>query len=149
MVDVALHVAPRAFDAAPNAGNFLPTYLAKGGARLRPADARQSLRYAGAQQQVRARLDVHSTDGAWSIGDLTKDLAFRLYFAKFRTTQCTAQLLSLELNGGISEIDFNFNSTRPPGTTINFEVQVNGAWVPLGYYDTNPLVACRRCCHSG
>ena len=82
-----------------------------------------------------------STDGAWSIGDLTKDLAFRLYFAKFRTTHCTAQLLSLELNGGISQIDLNFDSTRPPGTTINFEVQVNGAWVPLGYYDTNPLVA--------
>jgi len=51
-------------------------------------------------------------------------------------------LLSLELNGGISAIDLNFDSTKPPGTAINFEVQVNGIWRPLGYYhEGNPLVA--------
>lgn len=82
-----------------------------------------------------------STDGAWASGDLTKDMAFRLNFAEFESTRCTVQLFGLELNGGIAAIDLNFDSTRPPGTTISFEIQHNGVWVPLGYYDNNPLVA--------
>ena len=81
-----------------------------------------------------------STDGAWAAGDLTKDLTFRLHFAEFESTRCYVQLAALELNGGISEIDLNFDSTRPPGTTISFEIQHNGVWQPLGYYDSNPLV---------
>ena len=82
-----------------------------------------------------------STDGAWASGDLQKDMSFRLNFAEFEATRCTVQLAPLELNGGIAQIDLNFDSTRPPGTTISFEIQHNGVWVPLGYYDNNPLVA--------
>jgi hypothetical protein len=130
--------------AAPNATkfDFLPTYLAKGGryAFILQTPGNHFVSLVHNNKFAQGSM-FQSSDGAWSVGDLTKDLAFRLYFAKFRTTQCTTQLLSLELNGGISAIDLNFDSTRPPGTAINFEVQVNGAWVPLGYYDTNPLVA--------
>jgi len=130
--------------ASPNATkfDFIPTYLAKGQryAFVLQTPGNHFVSIVHNNKFAQGSMFT-STDGAWSIGDLTKDLAFRLYFAKFRTTHCTAQLLSLELNGGISQIDLNFDSTRPPGTTINFEVQVNGAWVPLGYYDTNPLVA--------
>jgi hypothetical protein len=122
--------------------NFLPTYLAKGQRYAfvlqTPGNHFVSLVHNNKFAQGSM---FTSTDGAWSVGDLTKDLAFRLYFAKFRSTICTTQLLSLELNGGISQIDLNYDSTRPPGTAITFEVQVNGTWVPLGYYDTNPLVA--------
>jgi hypothetical protein len=128
----------------PNATkfDFLPTYLAKG------------IRYAIVLQTAGNHFIslVHnnkfaqgslfsSTDGAWSVGDLTKDMAFRLNFAKFRSNRCEVQLLSLELNGGMAAIDLNFDSTRPPGTTISFEVQITGNWVPLGYYASNPLIA--------
>jgi len=127
----------------PNHGRFqfLPTYLGKG------------KRYAVVLQTAGNHFIsvVHnnkfaqgsmftSTDGAWAQGDLIKDFAMRLNFAKFHNNRCTVQLLGLELNAGIANIDLNFDSTRPPGTTIQFEVQHNGIWKALGYYDTNPLV---------
>jgi len=84
-----------------------------------------------------------STDGAWASGDLTTDMSFRLNFAKFRTNRCTVQLIPLELVGGIATIDLNYDSTRPPGTTISFEVQPQGSseWKSLGWYSANPLNA--------
>jgi hypothetical protein len=81
-----------------------------------------------------------SSDGEWQMGDLQRDIAFRMYFAKFAATRVAVQLISLELSGGIAAIDLNFDSVRPPGTSITFEVQVAGVWTPMGYYDTNPLV---------
>jgi len=120
---------------------FLPTYLAKGARYCivlqTPGNHFISLVHNNKFAQGSL---FSSTDGAWSVGDLTKDMAFRLNFAKFRSNRCTVQLLSLELNGGIAAIDLNFDSTRPPGTTIMFEVQHNGEWVALGYYEDNPLI---------
>ena len=61
------------------------------------------------------------------LGDLTKDMAFRLNFAGFETNRGTVMLLPLELNGGIAAIDLNFDIRRVrPGTTIMFEVQAAG-----------------------
>jgi hypothetical protein len=129
----------------PNATRiqFLPTYLAKG------------KRYAIVLQTAGNHFVslVHnnkfaqgsmftSTDGAWAMGDMTKDLPFRLQFAQFRSNRVYAQLTSLELGGGIAEIDLNYDSTRPPGTTISFEIQIAGEWMPLGHYNAgNPLIA--------
>jgi hypothetical protein len=130
--------------AAPNGTkfDFLPTYLAKGYryAIILQTPGNHFVSLVHNNKFAQGSM-FQSTDGAWSVGDLTKDLAFRLYFAKFRSTQCTAQLLSLELNGGIAAIDINYDSTRPPGTSINYEVQVGGNWVALGYYASNPLIA--------
>jgi hypothetical protein len=119
---------------------FLPTYLAKGSryAIVLQTAGNHFVSLVHNNKFAQGSL-FSSSDGAWSVGDLTKDLAFRLNFAKFRSNRVTAQLLSLELIGGIVSIDLNFDSTRPPGTTITFEVQVGGTWMPLGYYDTNPL----------
>ena len=121
---------------------FLPTYLAKGSryAIVLQTPGNHFVSLVHNNKFAQGSL-FSSSDGAWAAGDLTKDLAFRLQFAKFRSNRCTVQLLGLELNGGIAAIDLNYDSTRPPGTTINFEVQVNGEWKPLGYYDSNPLVA--------
>jgi hypothetical protein len=120
---------------------FLPTYLAKGNryAIVLQTPGNHFVSLVHNNKFAQGSL-FSSSDGAWAVGDLTKDLAFRLNFAKFRSNRCTVQLLSLELDGGIAAVDLNFDSTRPPGTTINFEVQVGGAWVPLGYYASNPLV---------
>ena len=119
---------------------FLPTYLAKGGryAIVLQTPGNHFVSLVHNNKFAQGSL-FHSTDQAWSIGDLTKDMAFRANFAKFRSNRVTVQLLSLELTGGIGAIDLNFNSVRPPNTSISFEVQYAGAWVPLGYYQSNPL----------
>jgi len=120
--------------------NILPTYLSKGGryAVVLQTPGNHFVSLVHNNKFAQGSL-FHSSDGAWSIGDLYKDMAFRLNFAKFRTNRCTVQLLPLELSGGIASIDLNFDSTRPPNTTIQFEVQVNGEWKSLGYHDSNPL----------
>ena len=120
--------------------NFLPTYLAKGSRYAIVLQTPGNHFVACVHNNKFAQGSLFSsTDGAWAIGDLQKDMSFRLNFAKFRNNQCTAQLISLELSGGIASMDLNFDSVRPPGTSITFEVQVNGEWKSLGYYDTNPL----------
>jgi len=122
---------------------FLPTYLAKGQryAIVLQTPGNHFISLVHNNKFAQGSLFT-STDGAWAVGDLTKDMALRLNFARFHSNRCTAQLLSLELNGGIAAIDINFDSTRPPGTTILFEVQVNGEWKALSYYhEGNPLVA--------
>ncbi len=120
--------------------NFLPTYLAKGSryAIVLQTAGNHFVSLVHNNKFAQGSL-FSSTDGAWAVGDLNKDMAFRLNFAKFRTNRCTVQLIPLELSNGIAAIDLNFDSTRPPGTAIMFEVQVNGEWRPLGYYDNNPL----------
>ena len=121
---------------------FLPTYLAKGNryAIVLQTAGNHFVSLVHNNKFAQGTL-FSSSDGAWAAGDLTKDMAFRLNFAKFRSNRATVQLLSLELSGGIAAVDLNFDSTRPPGCTVSFEVQHNGVWSPLGYYENNPLVS--------
>jgi len=129
----------------PNATRFqvLPTYLAKGQryAIVLQTAGNHFISLVHNNKFAQGSM-FQSTDGAWSMGDMTKDFAFRLQFAQFRSNRCYAQLASLELGGGIAEIDLNYDSTRPPGTTISYEIQVNGVWMSLMSYSAgNPLNA--------
>lgn len=72
-----------------------------------------------------------STDGAWFQGDLLKDIPFRANFAKFVSPRVEVQLAPLELENGIATVDFIFESARPDGTNIVFEIQHNGVWKPI------------------
>ena len=121
--------------------SFLPTYLAKGKryAIVLQTAGNHFVSLVHNNKFAQGSL-FSSTDGVWGIGDLTKDMAFRINCAKFNTNHCTVRLLDLELSGGIAEVDLNFDSTRPPGTTIHFEIQKDGVWMPLGYYENNPLL---------
>ena len=126
----------------PNHGRFefLPTYLAKGAryAIILQTAGNHFISIVENNKFAQGTL-FNSSDGAWSVGSLTKDFAMRLNFAKFNTNRCTAMLLSLELSGGIVNVDLNFDSIRPPGTSLIFETMINGEWMQLGYYDSNPL----------
>lgn len=73
----------------------------------------------------------YSTDGAWAQGDLTKDIAYSLYYAAFVSPRVEVQLNPLQLSGGIADIDLNFDSIAPEGTEIAFEIQVAGVWKTL------------------
>jgi hypothetical protein len=131
-----LHPAPN-----PTRFEFLPTYLAKGSRYAFVFQTAGNHFVALVHDNKFAQGSLFtSTDGAWASGDLTKDISMRLNFAKFEATRAEVQLMSLELNGGIATVDLNYDSTRPPGTTVSFEVQTMGEWVPLGYYDNNPLL---------
>ena len=121
--------------------NFLPTYLGKGQryAVVLQTPGNHFVALVHNNKFAQGTLFA-SSDGAWSIWDLQKDLSMRLNFAKFRSNRVTVQLLSLELQGGICEVDLNYDFTRPPNTSITFEVQHLGNWIQLGYYDNNLLI---------
>lgn len=72
-----------------------------------------------------------STDGAFFAGNLVEDMKMRLYFAKFERTRVSIELTALQLAGGILDIDILNEGITPPACRTDFEVQVNGAWVPL------------------
>lgn len=72
-----------------------------------------------------------STDGAFFAGNLVDDMKMRLYFAKFKRTRVSIELTALQLAGGILDIDILNEGITPPACRTDFEVQVNGAWVPL------------------
>jgi hypothetical protein len=82
----------------------------------------------------------YSTDAAWAQGDLTRDLAYTLYYADFVSPRVEVVLNALQLGGGIANIDLNFDSLIPDGTGITFEVQVNGVWKAINGDNTNLLI---------
>lgn len=79
-----------------------------------------------------------STDGAFFAGNLVDDMKMRLYFAKFERTRVSIELTALQLAGGILDIDILNEGITPPACRTDFEVQVNGAWVPLDGQPNGP-----------
>jgi hypothetical protein len=69
-----------------------------------------------------------STDGAWFQGDQLRDIAFEAEFCSFQTPRVEIPMQPLSLAGGIVNIEFNYDSCRPDGTTISHEVQVGSVW---------------------
>jgi hypothetical protein len=81
----------------------------------------------------------YSLDGAYFLGDFTKDLAVQLWGCQFNASQTTIQLGSLNLAGGIRDIDLSVRMQIPSATQLIFEVQPAGtsAWLPIS--STDPL----------
>lgn len=82
----------------------------------------------------------YSTDGAFFQGDLTLDMMFRVNFASFDSTRIEVDLGSLNLAGGINDIDIAYEGVAPSGTELGFEVRPEGSsrWHALGAGD-NPF----------
>ena len=79
-----------------------------------------------------------STDGAFFAGNLVDDLKLQLYFARFERTRLSGELTPLQLAGGILDIDILNEGITPPACRSDYEVQVNGAWVPLDAAPNGP-----------
>ena len=79
-----------------------------------------------------------STDGAFFAGNLVDDLKMRLYFAKFERSRLSIELTALQLAGGILDLDILNEGITPPACRTDFEVQVNGAWIPLDGVPNGP-----------
>lgn len=77
-----------------------------------------------------------STDGgAFFQGDLIRDLAMEMEFARFAGARYEVQLEAILLENGIVNVDVLAEAIVPEGTDLVFEVQVGGAWRALQYYD--------------
>jgi hypothetical protein len=72
-----------------------------------------------------------STDGAFFAGNLVSDMKMRLYYAKFDAPRVIVELSALQLAGGILDLDILHEGITPPACRLDFEVQINGAWIAL------------------
>jgi hypothetical protein len=75
----------------------------------------------------------YSTDGQYYIGDLTKDMSFRVWGAKFNAPQVAIEFQPINLDGGFRYIDILSHMWAPASTQLVFEVRPSGAgaWLPL------------------
>jgi hypothetical protein len=82
-----------------------------------------------------------STDGVYFQGDLTRDLRFKVTFARFAYPRVVKELQPLSLDGGIADIDLLAEMVVPDSTELSFEVRPPcGAWVPLNAVTAQTLV---------
>lgn len=73
----------------------------------------------------------YSTSGAFFEGDITKDLLFSIYAAKFEQARVVVPLQPISLSGGISDIKIDAPAFRPDGASLIYEMQVGGQWRPF------------------
>jgi len=85
----------------------------------------------------------YSTDGAFFQGDLTRDIVFRLYAAKFNNAISTVELEAWNLDGGIRYIDAMADMVTPESCQAVFEVLPNGAtdWTALVAGESDPFAS--------
>lgn len=111
-----------------------PTFLGSGKryAMVITSNANHKFGMASGQQYL-AGTFFYSTDGQYFLGDLTKDMMFRLYGAKFTAPQVAVELEALSLDGGINSVDILAGMIVPQSCQLVFEVQPggSGAWLPL------------------
>lgn len=74
---------------------------------------------------------MYSTDGAYYLGDPTKDLMMRLHAAQFSSSMIQIQLQPLSLAGGIADIALSTGGFAPETTSLIWEYQYLGLWRPL------------------
>lgn len=77
-----------------------------------------------------------STDGQYQLGDLTKDIRFKVHVAKFTSTRVSVELKPLQLAGGIADIDILSPQIVPEATNLTYQVRVSDTWYSIG--ETTP-----------
>ena len=77
-----------------------------------------------------------STDGQYLLGDLTKDIRFKVHVAKFTSTRVSVELKPLQLAGGIADIDILSPQIVPDATNLTYQVRVDDTWYSIA--ETTP-----------
>jgi hypothetical protein len=85
----------------------------------------------------------YSTDGAYYQGDLTKDLMFQVWAARFESPQVTIEFAPINLDGGFRYVDILAELWMPFSTALVFEMRPSGAgaWIPLTRDNATTLLA--------
>lgn len=73
----------------------------------------------------------YGNDGDFFNGDITKNLMFTVNGAAFAQPRTEVVLGSVSLSGGITDLNIATQAIVPDGTSLSYEVQVNGRWYPL------------------
>ena len=118
--------------------NFVPTFLKKDRFGIIVVTGGNHYLWALDNTNLVAGTLFYSTDGAWFQGDLTKDLAFELGFAKFASNQTRVQLQALQLQNGIAAIELNVDAIVPDSCQLFYEIQIAGVWHALDNVDGGP-----------
>jgi hypothetical protein len=77
-----------------------------------------------------------STDGQYLLGDLTKDIRFKVHVAKFTSTRVSVELKPLQLAGGVADIDILAPQIVPDATNLTYQVRVGDTWYSIA--ETTP-----------
>lgn len=75
----------------------------------------------------------YSLDGAYFLGDFTKEMVLQIWTAKFNTNQTTIEFTALSLQGGIRAIDLRAQTEIPGSCSLTYETQESGSgtWLPV------------------
>ncbi len=113
--------------------NFIPTFLSQGKryGLVFQTSGNHFLAMVIDNKYAQGMLFI-ATGAGWAMGDILRDITFRLNFAEFDVPRVAIQLQPLELQNGIAAIDLNVDSIRPAACSTTFELMVNGTWTPLG-----------------
>lgn len=118
-----------------------PTFLQKGqrAAVVLVSNANHQIGMAAAGSYMDGTF-FYSLDGTYFLGDFTKELYLEIWTAQFSSNQVTIQLNSLNLAGGIRNIDLTVRAQIPASCELIYEVQPDGSstWLPITADD--PLV---------
>jgi hypothetical protein len=125
-----MHVATAAMQTSTKF-SFQPTFLGRGRYAFVLVTAGNHYVWCLDDTNFIAGTMFYSLDGAWSQGDLTKDIACKINFCKFSANQTKVTLNPVGLQNGIAAIDVNARAFTPSGCQLTFEVQKNGVWYPL------------------
>ena len=69
-----------------------------------------------------------TTDGAFFVGDLTRDICHVTEYCQFTLTNLTVLLQGINLDGGIHNIRIRNAEVVPENSSRLFQIQVGGAW---------------------
>lgn len=76
----------------------------------------------------------YGTDGAYFAGDLTKDVAFTLTYAKFHASRIEVELTTISLSGGIADLDLLTSAALPSKLTsfvLEYKAEGSSTWYPM------------------
>ena len=131
----------------------LPATFLKAGGRyawLLTSNANHQIGMAFGQDYVDGTF-FYSTDGAFYQGELTKDMMFQMWGAKFDAPQVTIELDPLNLDGGMTALDIMADMVVPDSTQVIFECRPGGTgeWRPidpsdLAVFQGTPVLAHHR-----
>ncbi|MDC8802557.1 hypothetical protein PRZ61_03720 [Halomonas pacifica] len=84
---------------------------------------------------------MYAQDSDYLADHAERALMLRLNFAKFHAPRVAIQLKSLELAGGIHDIDMLHEGFRPDGTELRFQYRIGGTWYPIEASTAEQLAA--------
>lgn len=71
---------------------------------------------------------LYAQAGAYFTEAADRDFMLRLNFAKFTSPRAIVQMQSLQLAGGIADIDWLYETVVPDGCSVDWQYQLGGLW---------------------